>query len=370
MRIPLAVPDLTGNEEQYVVRAIRSSWISSMGEFIERFEQQFADLCNVRAAISVANGTVALHMALLALGAKSGDEVLVPSLTYVATANAVRYVGAEPVFVDVDPATWCMDPTLLEERVTPRTRGIIAVHLYGHPCDMDAINRLAATRNLWVIEDAAEAHLAAYKGKPVGGLASIGTFSFYGNKILTCGEGGAITVTDPDLEARMRMLRGQGMDPNRRYYFPIIGYNYRLSNLACAILCAQLERREALLQRRRSVFAAYRRLLAGVPGIGFQPAALWAAAAPWLYCITVNRREYGLTRDEVMARLAEEGVETRPFFIPVHRLPPYAEASARRGEELPVTDRLAAEGMNLPTHTQLGSADIERIADLIRRFPR
>src|ERR1035437_4092881 len=207
-RIPVAMPDLTGNEEKYVVEAIRSSWISSSGPFNQRFEREFAELCGARSAIGVCNGTVALHLAMLALDVRPGDEVLVPSLTYIATANAVRYVGAEPVFVDVDPETWCIDPKLLEEKITRRTKGIIAVHLYGHPADMDAINHTAAIHGLWVVEDAAEAHFAKYKGRPTGGLGDLGTFSFYGNKIITCGEGGAVMVNDPHLELRLRTLRG------------------------------------------------------------------------------------------------------------------------------------------------------------------
>ncbi len=198
-KIPVARPDLSGNEERYVVEAIRSSWISSTGSFVTRFEREYAESCGTRAAIGVCNGTIALHLALLGLGVRPGDEVLVPSLTFIATANAVRYVGAEPVFVDVDPDTWCIDPERLEQAVTSRTKGIIAVHLYGHPADMDAINRVAGIHGLWVVEDAAEAHLAKYKGRPTGGLAPSGTFSFYG-KHSTSGEGGAVTaVYDPVL---------------------------------------------------------------------------------------------------------------------------------------------------------------------------
>lgn len=363
--IPVAAPDLSGNEEKYVVEAIRSTWISSSGPFVQRFEAEFAGLCGTRAAIAVCNGTVALHLALLALDVRPGDEVLVPSLTYVATANAVRYVGAEPVFVDVDPQTWCIDPALLEASITRRTRGIIAVHLYGHPADMDAINHTAAINGLWVVEDAAESHMARYKGRPTGGLAQMATWSFYGNKTLTSGEGGAITLNDRQLEVRTRTLRGQGMDPQRRYYFPVTGYNFRLTNLACAVLCAQLERRAEIIARRHAIFAAYREFLGGVPGIGFQPVAGWAEPTPWLFCVTVDEQEYGLTRDELATHLADEGVETRPFFIPLHCLPPFREESQRRSEELPHTDRLAAAGLNLPTHSGLTDDDVEHIARLI-----
>jgi perosamine synthetase len=364
-RIPVARPDLSGNEERYVVDAIRSSWISSSGPYLKRFETEFSELAGARAAVAVCNGTVALHLALLGLGVRPGDEVLVPSLTYIATANAVRYVGAEPVFVDVDPNTWCIDPDLLEASITGRTRGIIAVHLYGHPADMDAINRVAGVHGLWVVEDAAEAHLATYRGRPVGGLATMATFSFYGNKLFTSGEGGAVTLDDPALELRIRTLRGQGVDPQRRYYFPVTGYNFRLTNVAAAILCAQLERRDELVERRRHVYAEYLRLLDGIPGIGFQPIAEWACPAPWLFSITIDPVGFGRSRDELATSLEKAGIETRPFFQPLHRLPPFREESRRRSEDLPHTDLLGERGMNLPTYPGLSDSDVARICDAI-----
>lgn len=367
INIPLSMPDLFGNEEKYVSEAIRSSWISSIGPFIAQFEQQFAKLCGSEAAIGVCNGTVALHLAMLGLDVRPGDEVLVPSLTYVATANAVRYVGAVPVFVDVDPYTWCIDPNLLETSITPRTKGIIAVHLYGHPADMDMINHIAAVHDLWVIEDAAEAHLARYKGRPVGNLAKIATFSFYGNKIITCGEGGAVTTNDPQLIIRLKALRGQGMDPQRRYYFPITGYNFRLTNIACAMLCAQLERCEQIIERRRQIFTVYREQLASIPGIEFQPIAPWAEPAPWLFCITVEKEAYGCSRDALMGVLEKAGIDTRPFFMALHHLPPFREESHRRGENLPVTDGLSQSGINLPTYSQLSFDQIEYIGKIIKK---
>jgi perosamine synthetase len=368
--IPVASADLSGNEERYVLDALRSSWISSTGAYVDRFEREFATACGTRAALGVANGTLALHLALMTVDLRPGDEVIVPSLTYVATANAVRYCGAEPVFVDVDPATWCLDPAKVEAAITRRTKGIIPVHLYGHPADMVPINRLAATHGLWVVEDAAEAHLARYHGTLVGGLARVGVFSFYGNKVLTSGEGGAITLNDAALEHRARLLRGQGVDPERRYFFPIVGYNYRLTNLACALLCAQLERAPAILEARRAIFARYRAELDGIQGIGFQPVAPWAVATPWLYCITVDERAYGRSRDALQTGLAERGIDTRPFFIPVHSLPPYRNESSARREVLPVTDQLGATGLNLPTFNTLGVAEVDRIASAIRELRR
>lgn len=369
-KVALAIPDLHGNEEEYVSQAIRSSWISSTGEYINRFESEFSKRADTSHTLGVCNGTVALHLALLALDVRPGDEVLVPSLTYIATANAVRYVGAEPVFVDVDPETWCISPALLEKSITRRTKGIIAVNLYGHPADMDAINHIAAVHGLWVVEDAAEAFGATYKGRPAGGLGKIGTFSFYGNKVITSGEGGALTLNDPSLYLRIKTLRGQGMDPDRRYYFPVVGYNFRLTNVACAILCAQLERSEHILARRREVFQWYREGLEGIPGVGFQPVASWALVAPWMFCLTIDPKTYGHTRDDVMKYLGEHGIETRPFFIPLHTLPPYRQESARRGERLPVTDTLGASGLNLPTHSLLSPEDVEYVCSRVREFSR
>lgn len=358
--IPISKPDLRGNEEAYVVQAIRSSWISSTGEFITRFEKEFAEACGTTSALSVCNGTVALHMALLALDVRPGDEVIVPSLTYIATANAVRYVGAEPVFVDVDPSTWCMDPTLIEHAITRRTKGIIPVHLYGQPAEMDAINRIAAIHGLWVVEDAAEAHFATYKNKPVGSLSRIGIFSFYGNKILTCGEGGAVVVSDPQLDLRLRTLRGQGMDPTRKYYHPVTGYNFRLTNVACAILCAQMERRDQILRDRRNVYAAYRQYLPHQ--VKMQGTTDETVSAPWMACAVFLTEE---SKNAAVHALNLHGVETRPFFIPLHELPPFREESKRRQEKLPVTEELARTGLCLPTYPELDEQHVQDICKII-----
>jgi len=368
-RLPVAAPDLAGNEEQYVLDAVRSSWISSTGPYVERFEREFATFAGTRAAITVANGTVALHLALLALDVGPGDEVIVPSLTYIATANAVRYVSAEPVFVDIDPATWCLDPVAVEAAITPRTRGIVAVHVYGHPADMDALNAIARRHGLWVVEDAAEAHGATYRGRPAGSLGTLATFSFYGNKIITSGEGGAITVDDPGLESRIRLLRGQGMDPNRRYFFPIVGYNYRLTNVACAILCAQLERVGEFIARRSEIAAAYALGLGSIPGIDLQPRADYTEPATWLVSIQVRAEDYGLDRDALAEALATWGIETRPFFHPLHRLPPYVDRPGA-ARDLPITDLVASRGLNLPTAVTMSDADVARVVEAIARAPR
>src|SRR5262245_43577525 len=363
--IPVASVDLSGNEERYAVEAIRSTWISSAGMFLGRFESEFAAACGVKHALAVANGTVPLHLVLAALDIRPGDEVIVPSLTYIATANAVRYVGAEPVFVDVEPDTWAISPEKIEEAITRKTRAVIPVHLLGHPADMDRVNRVAAVNGLTVIEDAAEATFATYKGKTVGGLGRVATFSFFGNKLLTCGEGGAVTCDDDQLATRLRILRGQGMDPQRRYYFPVTGFNFRLTNVAAAILCGQMERREAIITARRAIYAKYNELLAQVPGVRLQPLAPWAELSPWMYACLIDEDVFGCTRDDVMSQLSAAGIETRPMFIPLHTLPPYRSESKARGEHLPVTDRLGAQGIMLPTYNTLTASDIERVVSAV-----
>jgi perosamine synthetase len=360
--IPLARPDLSERETAYVNEAISTSWIASTGAFLDRFEQEFASRCGTRHALAVANGTVALHLALLGLGIGPDDEVIVPSLTYIASVNAVTYVGARPVFVDVDPVTWCIDPVAVAAAVTSHTKAIMAVHLYGQPADMDTLMSIAREHSLHVIEDAAEAPLATYHGRPTGSLGHVATFSFYGNKILTSGEGGALTSDDDELVARMKLFRGQGMDPSRRYFFPVIGYNYRLTNIAAAFLCAQMDRQAELVARRLEIFARYTQALSGTPGIELQAVLPDRTRAPWLFSILVND-EFGCTRDELSATLAQQEIETRPFFIPVHTLPPYAAAATDR--DLPVTTRLGSQGINLPTFSQMTEAEVDTVCTAI-----
>jgi perosamine synthetase len=363
-KIRLAQPDLSGNEEKYVVDAIRSTWISSSGEYVNRFEKEFAELCHVKHAISVNNGTAALHTAMIALGVGTDDEVLVPDLTYIATANVVRYCGAEPVFVDVRRDTWCIDPDLMEQAITRKTRGIIAVHLYGHPADMDAINDIAKRHGLWVVEDAAESYLATYGDKPTGGLAKIGCFSFFGNKFLTCGQGGAITTNDDELAYRMRMIKTDGRAPGATYKFTMMGNNYGLTNIACAILCAQLERKGELFMDRLDIYDQYRDGLRDTPGIELQTVSgNGVRLSPWLFCVLVNPKKYGMSRNGLRTLLAECEIETRPFFTPMHTMPMYREMVTR---EYPVANELSAMGMNLPTYNGLKSDQIEEICAVIR----
>jgi perosamine synthetase len=358
--IPISAPALVGNEKAYVLDCLESTWISSSGPYVERFEPAFSEFCDVKHALSCCNGTVALHLALLALGVCPGDEVIVPTLTFVATANAVVYCGARPVFVDSEPETWNLDATLISDRITPRTKGIIVVHLYGHPADMDPVLALARKHGLFVIEDAAEAHGAEYKGRRVGSMGNIATFSFYGNKIITTGEGGMVTTDDDALAARVRQLKGQGMDSSRRYWFPMIGYNYRMTNIAAAIGLAQLEKIDWHIARRREIAAQYAYHLDGLPGITLQPEKPWARNVYWMTSVVLDGQIWP-SRETVMAKLAKAGIETRPFFYPMHTLPMYQDVA--QGQRFPAADRLAAQGINLPSSATLTEKDVVFICD-------
>lgn len=358
-RIPVAAPVIGGNEKAYVVDCLESTWISSTGEYVQRFETGFAEFCGVEHAISCSNGTTALHLALLALGVGPGDEVIVPTLTFVATANAVTYCGARPVFVDAEPETWNIDPRLIEAKVTRRTRGIIAVHLFGHPADMDAILAIARRHGLFVVEDAAQAHGAEYRGRRVGSLGDVATFSFFGNKIITTGEGGMVVTNDEALAGRARRLGSHGMDPDRRYWFPVIGYNYRMTNVAAAIGVAQLERVDWQIGRRLEVARWYRERLRDVPGLGWQREQDWAKHVWWMFSVVLDD-ECQVERDLVIARLGEIGVETRPVIWPMHQLPPYRDSAVGT---FAVADRLAERGINLPTWAGLTREDVAYVCD-------
>jgi perosamine synthetase len=359
--IPVAAPDLGGNEKAYVLDCLESTWISSSGKYLDRFEAGFAEFCGVRHAVACSNGTTALHLALVALGVGPGDEVIVPTLTFVATANTVTYCGAQPVFVDAEPDTWTIDPAAIEAKITPRTKGIIVVHLFGQPADMDPINALARRHGLFVLEDAAQAHGAEYRGRRAGALADIATFSFFGNKIVTTGEGGMVVTDDDAIAGRMRLFRTHGMDPNRRYWHPVIGYNYRMTNLTAAIGLAQLERVDWQLERRRELAAWYREELGGVDVLTGQGEKPWTRHVWWMFSVLVS--ESAADRDGVIDAMRRRGIETRPFVHPLHTLPPYRDASP--GQAFPVAEAIARSGINLPTYTGLTRAQVRQVGDAL-----
>ncbi len=357
--IPVASPMFAGNETKYVNDCLESTWISSSGKYISAFEEEFAKFCNVKHALSCCNGTVALHLALLALDIGPGDEVIVPTFTYVASANAVMYVGATPVFVDSETNTWNIDPAKIEEAITPKTKAILVVHIYGHSADMNPILELADKHGLRIIEDAAEAHGATYQGKSVGAMGEIATFSFFGNKIITTGEGGMITTNNDQLAAKMRQLKGQGMDPSRRYWFTMVGYNYRMTNIEAAIGLAQLEKIDWHLAQRRRIALAYQERLANYPELCLQPELPGCKNSYWMTSLVLGD---GLVeRDHVITQLAEHGIETRPFFYPMHILPIYQHMT--RGQIFPVAERVSAQGINLPSSANLTEDDINYVCE-------
>jgi perosamine synthetase len=362
--LPISRVVLAGNEERYVVDAVRSTWFS-VGRYVQRFEADFAAFLDVPHAVSVCNGTCALDLALAALGIGPGDEVIVPSLTFAASINAVLHVGAEPVLVDSSPDHWNMDPVAWEVAISPRTKAVMPVHLYGHPCDMGPILEIARRRDLFVVEDAAEAHGAQVLGQKVGTVGDIGCFSFYGNKIITTGEGGMCVTADSEIDRRLRNLRDHGMRPERRYWHEEVGFNYRLTNVCAAIGVAQLEAIHRFLERRKEIGLAYQAGLIGVSGLTLFPEAPVGEKVDWLFCAFLfEGGEVG--RDEMLRALREAGIDGRPTFYPAHTMPPYRHL--RRHGDLAHAERFGHSGINLPLHPAMTDAEVERVITTVRRI--
>ncbi len=352
--IPVYRPHFTGKEKEYVNQCLDSTWISSRGGFIAKFEEAFAAYTGSRHAVSVCNGTVALHLALAALGVGPGDEVIVPSLTYVASVNVILQVGAKPVYADSLPHSWQMDPADVRRKVTERTRAVMAVHLYGLPCDMDPIVQLCADNHLLLVEDCAEAFGTLYKGRHVGSFGDIGTFSFFGNKTITTGEGGMVIANDDALAQRMLQARGQGQSFTRRYWHEVMGFNYRMTNIVAAIGLAQIERLDAIVAAKRHVSARYRALLAGLP-VTFQMPGNGVDGPEWLVSLLLPP---GTDRERLMARMADDAVESRPVFYPAHTMPIYA-----KGEHFPHAENIAARGMSLPSFPTIAESELAMVAE-------
>lgn len=356
--IPLAEPSFGDAERSRVLDALERGWISPKGEYVSEFEDVFASWIGTEHAFATSTGTAALHLSLLAGDVGEGDEVIVPDLTWISCANVVTYVGATPVFADVNPDTYTLDPASVRERLTEDTVAVMPVHLYGQPCEMTPIQQLADEHDFLVLEDAAEAHGATYRGQCVGSVGDVGCFSFYGNKILTTGQGGMITTDDDELAERIRLLRRDGMSRDRKYYHPVIGYNYRLTNIQAAIGLGQIERADAILENKRRVAETYRRELA-TQDAHFQATPDRGESAHWMVA-PVFRTTGQLER--VRSALTDAEVETRPFFYPLHKQPPYAAS----GRACPVAEQLHKRGINLPSAPQLNDQTIMEICDIIR----
>ena len=359
-KINVAEPDITALELKYVTEAIESNELSSMGFFINRFEESFAKFCDAPYATTCMNGTVALHLALIGAGVGPGDEVIVPALTYVATANAVVHIGAKPVFADVHPEYWGLDPLEVVKKITPRTKAIVAVHLYGHPADMDPLLDLCALRGIKLIEDAAEAHGARYKGKRVGSIAPIATFSFFGNKLLTTGEGGMVTCQTRAILDKVNLYKNHGNDPLKRYNHTVVGYNYKMTNIQAAIGVAQVERAEGFLIRKAEIAERYRTGLKNLP-CTTQPKMEWAEPVNWMNCLVLD--DQSLSTRELQSELIKFGIDTRPFFIPIPKLEIYNDSGS-----YPVSERLSSTGINLPSSTKLSDGDVDYVVAAIRKI--
>ena len=352
--LPISKPFIGAREKELVLDALDSGWVSSIGKYIDEFEANFAHYCGTEYALAVSNGTTGLHLALATLGLEPGDEVIVPDLTFVATANAVAYTGATPVLADVDADTLCIDPASVKALISGRTKAIIPVHLYGHPADMDALLEIGAAHGVDIIEDAAEAHGAEYKGRKVGGLGKCGVFSFYGNKVITTGEGGMLTTNDQAFYLRARRLRDHAMSPQRRYFHEERGFNYRITNLQAALGVAQLERIDDFLARRAEIMGWYHSEIAVTDRVRLNRVKNWAKSAFWMVCLEVDWFDEA-SRDAFMQALKSRGIDSRPYFCTMSSMPMYKQA------RLPVSARKAQIGLNLPSYYELTKPEVQRI---------
>lgn len=360
VHISLAQPQLNGNEYKYLMDAFLSTWISSTGTYINRFEEIFSRYCGAQYGVATSNGTTALHLALTALGIGQGDEVIVPDLTFAATINAVIYTGAAPVIVDIEEDSWCMNPDEIEKGITPRTKAVIPVHIYGQPCDMGRIMEIARRYNLYVVEDCAEAHGARWKDQKVGSFGDISCFSFFGNKVITTGEGGMCVTDSRELREKMRVLRDHGMSKERRYYHEVVGFNYRMTNLQAAIGTAQAERIEDILIWRDELETQYRKVFSGIPGVTLQRRDLPdRKKISWLVSVLVSQDK----RDQALSALKEQGIDARAFFVPLSEMNIY-KSYAR---PCTVSKKIAGMGVNLPTTYEIKMEEIEKIASVLKQ---
>lgn len=359
--IPVYQPSLNGQEKKYVNACLDSNWISSKGEFIEKFENTFAQFTRAPFALSVFNGTVALHVALKALALPPGSEIIVPTLTYVASVNTIVEAGYVPVFADSTLDTWQLDVAQIKKHITPKTRAIMAVHLYGQMGDMHELKLLCEQHQLKLIEDCAEAFGSSYQSQHAGTIGDVGTFSFYGNKTITTGEGGMVICRDEQLFKRMAKLKNQGVCPEKQYWHDVIAYNYRMTNIQAAIGLAQLEQADWILKRKKEIAAFYRHHLQDISNIQFQKELPDRTHSYWMFSILLNQVN---DRDPLRQYLAANGIETRPLFYPVHTMPMYQHL----GGHFPNADWVGTRGLNLPSYPGLTEENLEYITKNIRLY--
>lgn len=359
IQIPVNEPVIPAEAKRYVLDALESGWVSSAGKYIQEFEEAFARYLGVKHAVTTTSGTSALHLALAALSIGPGDEVIVPNFTMIASAFAVLYTGAKPVFVDVDPEIFTLDPSKLAAAVTPRTKAIMPVHIYGHPADMDPILSLARERHIAVIEDAAEAHGAEYKGRLCGTMGQVNAFSFYGNKIITTGEGGMVVTDDDAVAARVRSLKDLAHSPAKRFVHDAVGFNYRMTNLQAALGLGQLKHIAEFLQKKQWMAERYAQGLKGIPGLRLPVTRKWAKNVHWMYAVLVEDA-FGMSRDAFRSALKERGVDTRDFFTSCAAQPSVRALGPAQGP-FPVTEEIARRGLYLPSGLALTEEQIAAV---------
>lgn len=362
IQVPVAEPLFGKEEKKYINQCIDSGWVSSSGSFVTDFEKKCSSFSKSKYAIATSNGTTALHLALLAAGIKKGDEVIVPTLTFISTANAVRYTGAKPIFIDSQSDSWNIDPSLIEESITKRTKAIIPVHLFGLPADMDPIMQISKRHNLIVIEDAAEAQGALYKGKPVGSIGHMGTFSFYGNKIITTGEGGMVLTKNKKIQEKIRVLRDHGMSKTKRYVHEVLGYNYRLTNIQAALGVAQMEKINKIIDIKIKIANRYISGLKDCKNIHLPIKPNWAKNVFWLFSIILKGDDH-FKRDRLIEELRYNGIDSRPMFPSIHTQPIY-----NTSDKLPIAERLSKNGISLPSSPSLKLSEIDKIISIIKNF--
>ena len=360
--IPISKPSITIKEIDYVNDAIKSGWVSSIGKYIELFEKKFADYCGVKYALSTSNATVALHLSLVSLGIKEGDEVIVPEMTFIATANSAKYINAKVVPVDINENTLCIEPRHIESAINSKTKAVIPVHLYGHPADMIKINKVARKYNLCIVEDAAEALGAEIKGKKIGSFGNAAVFSFYGNKIITTGEGGMIITNDENLYNKMSFLRDHAMSKEKRYWHTEIGFNYRMTNLQAALGVAQLERIDELLYKRKLVFDWYEEELGDISGIKINYQAIWAKNIYWMICLEIENFNE-IKRDEFIQKLKKYGIDSRPYFYPISDMPMYNN----KKNITPISHKIYQRGLNLPIFFDITREQVSYICSIVKK---
>ncbi len=364
--IPVCTPELQGgNEKDYVLDCIETDWISSEGAYVKKFEEAWADYCSMSEGIAVSSGTAALHVAVKCLALEAGDEIIVPSFTIISCATAILDAGAKPVLVDCTDDTWTMDTEAIEEKITPRTRAIMVVHIYGHPVDMDPVHALAQKHDLYVIEDAAEAHGGEYRGRRCGGLSDISIFSFYANKIITTGEGGMVLTDNAEFAARARSLRNLCFKTERRFLHTEIGFAYRMTNIQAAIGLAQTERVETFVDKKRQVARIYDESLGDLAGLQLPVEKDWAKNVYWMYAV-VLADDLGLAADEVSRELRARNIDTRPFFLGLHEQPVLNDLGLFGGEAYPVTERISRQGFYLPSGLQLTQPQQDTVCRALR----